>query len=146
MELPIEIVGIISELSKPRMKHYAEYNAAIQVIDERELPLELEDSEKLLQDSDKKTIKTLLCSDKADAVIQALVAFKDAVILAEKAEEDYYEYLSTAEGPYPDDTEEGNWLKWDSKDRALLQEDSRNKLFVVLYGGKESDYGEVYSM
>ena len=141
MELPLELVGIISELSKPRMKHSAKYNAAIQAIDAVELALELEDSEKQLKDSDKKTIKTLLCSEKADVVIQALVAFKEAVLFAEKAQEDYFQYLAT-DGRY--DTEEGNWLKWDSNDRFLLQEDSRNKLFVVLYGGKESDYGEVY--
>jgi hypothetical protein len=141
MELPIEIVGIIREFSKPRMKHRAEYNAAIQEIDARELSLELDDSEKQLQDSDKTMIKMLLCSDKADVVIQALVAFKDAIILAEKANEDYYEYIDTMDGY---DTDEGNLLKWDSDDRSLLQEDSRNKLFVVLYGGYESDYGEVY--
>ena len=76
----------------------------------------------------------LLCSDKADVVIQALIAFKNAVILAEKAEDAYLAVDGYDEG----------FLKWDYKDRALLQEDARNKLFVVLYGGKESDYGEVY--
>jgi hypothetical protein len=62
-------------------------------------------------------------------VIQALIAFKDAVLLTEEAEEAYYT------------GDDDDWLKWDYKDRALLQEDSRNKLFVILYGGKESDYG-----
>lgn len=125
--------------TNPAMKYYDEYNDAIQAIDVRELPLE--DDEKPLQDSDKTTIRTLLCSKKADMVIQALIAFKEAVLLTEKAKDAYYEYLHAS--GY-DDTEEKVWLKWDYNDRALLQEDSRNKLFVVLYGGKESDYGEVY--
>lgn len=68
MEFPEDVLTVIRAYSKPCMQFYREYNTIM-----RELGLQ-----------EWREVQLKLCTDQAEAVIQALIVYKDAYLASEK--------------------------------------------------------------
>jgi hypothetical protein len=125
MEFPEDVLGIISEYSKPRMRFLKEFNAAARDFET------VSQVKKIVED-----VKEKLMSKDAEKIIELFVAFVAASVATKKAQEN----LATT--PFRENPEV--WMGYVNRICETLEkrESLTRMLFIALYGRYPSMDGQ----
>ena len=93
-------------------------------------------------------VKDKLEADNVSQVLEAAIFFKDALLLSNKADQDYEEFMSRFQKVSNTSVQYKNMLEEHDRLVRLVdvmanrQNRFRSKLMVALFGGDELDFGE----